>query len=233
MAQLYVPPSRELPASSSVSNSVPGPAFGARAPRIVSTSAQQNSSAPLTPPGWRRTGQQPASEQSWPPSAPPSSQSIYSSSSDSDSRTAGPTSSQGSTPQLNGAVSVPAQQSQPQEQSEAGAVRRYGSYSSPAAQRAISQLSKSGSATRQVPTSRVTFQLQYHVAYGQVLHIIGSHTNIGAVYCVILSDFCVLFRTRLCAAVARHWSFHNVVCTSRNKVLDRPTLQGSSKIYIN
>ena len=59
-------------------------------------------------------------------------------------------------------------------------LRRYGSYSSPAARRALSEVADTGVAQRSVPTSRVTFRVQYHVPYGQNIRVIGSHPVLGA-----------------------------------------------------
>ena len=59
-------------------------------------------------------------------------------------------------------------------------LRRYGSYNSPAARRALSEVSDTSVAQRSVPTSRVTFRVQYHVPFGQNIRVIGSHASLGA-----------------------------------------------------
>ena len=59
-------------------------------------------------------------------------------------------------------------------------LRRYGSYNSPAARRALSEVTgRGGMPQRSEPTSRVTFRIQYHVSFGQNLRVIGSHPALG------------------------------------------------------
>lgn len=168
--RVYSPPSGELPGVSKPRAPVPGPANSAPRDVIALAGPPHSSSAPLPPPSWRR--QTPAQAQvpecPQPLARPPSTQSILKGGSQLNS---GPSDS-----------SAAEQESdQPEQQPEHGALRRYGSYSSPAAQRALSELSGPvNSVRRAAPTSQVTFRLQYHVAYGQVLRVIGSHPNIGA-----------------------------------------------------